>query len=141
MHVNYEDVVRAVPIPVIDIRDAVAAEVRALGADSISLLGTKYLMESDFYSSAIESAGIRVVKPEPRQTAELQNIIFEELTQGVVTDSSRDRFVEIASDCRARGGEIVGLCCTEFGLFVDESNAPWPFVDSTVAHVKALLDC
>jgi aspartate racemase len=139
MHMNYDDVLRAVSIPVIDIRAAVVGEVRAIGKDSISLLGTKYLMENDFYSSVIESAGIRVVKPEPSQTIELQQIIFEELTQGVVTDSSRERFLEIASDCRSRGGEVVGLCCTEFGLFVSESNAPWPFVDSTVAHVKALL--
>jgi len=139
MHMNYDDVLRAVSIPVIDIRAAVVGEVRVIGKDSISLLGTKYLMENDFYSSVIESAGIRVVKPEPSQTIELQQIIFEELTQGVVTDSSRERFLEIASDCRSRGGEVVGLCCTEFGLFVSESNAPWPFVDSTVAHVKALL--
>lgn len=139
MHMNYDDALRAVSIPVIDIRAAVVGEVRAIGKDSISLLGTKYLMENDFYSSVIESAGIRVVKPEPSQTIELQQIIFEELTQGVVTDSSRERFLEIASDCRSRGGEVVGLCCTEFGLFVSESNAPWPFVDSTVAHVKALL--
>ena len=140
MHVNYEDVRRAVSIPVVDIRDAVAAEVRAHGMQSLSLLGTKYLMESNFYSSVIENAGIRVVKPDPRQTVELQSMIFDELTQGVVSHSSRERFLEIASDCRSRGGEVVGLCCTEFGLFVDESNAPWPFVDSTVAHVKALLD-
>lgn len=139
MHVNYPDVVRAVSIPVVDIRDAVVHEVKALGAASLSLLGTKYLMESDFYSSHIERAGIHVVKPDRMQTQELQDIIFEELTQGVMVDSSRERFIEIASDCQSRGGEVVGLCCTEFGLLVDESNAPWPFIDSTVAHVKALL--
>jgi aspartate racemase len=139
MHMNYDDVRRAVSIPVVDVRDAVAARVRGMGHESISLLGTKYIIESDFYSSAIEREGIRVVKPTPDQTQELHRIIYEELTQGLVTESSRDRFLEIAGDCRSRGGDVVGLCCTEFGLLVDESNAPWPFVDSTVAHVEALL--
>lgn len=57
-----------------------------------------------------------------------------------MTESSRGRLLEIASDCRSRGGDVVGLCCTEFGLLVDESNAPWPFVDSTHARVQALLN-
>ncbi len=140
MHVNYPDVVGAVSIPVLDIRDAMVHEVRALGAHSLSLLGTKYLLEGDFYSSHFERASIHVVKPSPMQTQELQEMIFEELTQGVVKDSSRERFMEIASDCQLRGGEVVGLCCTEFGLLVDESNASWPFIDSTAAHVKALLN-
>jgi aspartate racemase len=140
MHMNYDDVRRAVSIPVVDVRDAVAARVRALGHESISLLGTKYLAESDFYSSALEREGIRVIKPTPEQSEELQRIIYEELTQGVVTESSRGRFMEIADGCRTRGGDVVGLCCTEFGLLVDESNAPWPFVDSTIAHVEALLN-
>jgi aspartate racemase len=140
MHMNYDDVRRAVSIPVVDVRDAVAARVRGMGHESISLLGTKYIIESDFYSSAVEREGIRVVKPTPDQTQELHRIIYEELTQGLVTKSSRGRFLEIAGDCRSRGGDVVGLCCTEFGLLVDESNAPWPFVDSTVAHVAALLN-
>jgi aspartate racemase len=140
MHMNIDDVRRAVSIPVVDVRDAVAAKVRALGHDSISLLGTKYVIERDFYSSALEREGIRVVKPTPAQTEELQRIIYEELTQGVVNESSRDHLAEIARDCRTRGGEVIGLCCTEFGLLVDEGNAPWPFVDSTVVHVEALLN-
>jgi aspartate racemase len=140
MHMNFDDVQRAVSIPVADVRDAVAARVRAMGHESMSLLGTKYIIEGDFYSSAIERDGIRVIKPTHDQAEELQRIIYEELTQGLVTEASRVRFMEIASDCRSRGGEVVGLCCTEFGLLVDESNAPWPFVDSTIAHVDALLN-
>ena len=140
MHANYDDVARAVSIPIVDIRTAVADEVRALGESSIALLGTKYLMETDFYSSSIERAGIRVVKPDPSQTIELQDMIYDELTRGVVSETSRKRFMEIASDCRSRGGAVVGLCCTEFGLYFDATEpAPWPLVDSTVAHVKALL--
>jgi aspartate racemase len=140
MHASYDDVRRAVSIPVVDVRDAVVAAVRNLGYESISLLGTKYLLEGETYSSALEREGIRVVKPTAVQTDELQRIIYEELTQGVVDESSRERFIEMAGDCRSRGGDVVGLCCTELGLLVDETNAPWPFVDSTVAHVETLLN-
>jgi len=66
-------------------------------------------------------------------------MIFDELTQGIVSDRSRRRFLEIADGCRERGGNVVGLCCTEFGMFVNETSAPWEFIDSIDAHVRALL--
>lgn len=139
MHRNFSEVAASVAIPLVDIRDAMVYEVRALGAGSISLLGTKYLMEDNFYAVTFEAAGVRVVKPDSTQIEELQTMIFQELTQGIISARTRDRFVEIASECRTRGGEVVALCCTEFGLLVDAANAPWPFVDSTTAHVNALL--
>ena len=139
MHRNLVDGQAAVSVPVVDIRDAMVDAVAALGATSVSLLGTRYLMTDDFYSSHLERAGLHVIKPLTGQVEELQSMIFSELTQGVVTAASRARFLEIADDCRSRGGDVVGLCCTEFGLLVGESSAPWPFVDSTAAHVDALL--
>ncbi|MHB8380379.1 MAG: aspartate/glutamate racemase family protein [Acidimicrobiales bacterium] len=140
MHKNFDDVVNAVSIPVVDIRDALACEVRALGASSMSLLGTKYVTDGDFFSSHLERAGVKIVKPTTDQIDVLHSIIFDELTQGVVTEASRNAFIDIAADCRSRGGDVVGLCCTEFGLLLGQDDAPWPIVDSTVAHVKALLD-
>lgn len=140
MHMNFDDVANAVDVDVLDIRDAIAVELRATGATSLSLLGTRYLMVDDFFSSHLERAGIRVVRPTAEQADELQTIIYEELTRGLVTDESRRRFLAIAEQCRARGGEVVGLCCTEFGMFFRGGAAPWPVVDSTVAHVKALLE-
>ena len=140
MHKNFADVANSVSIPVVDIRDALVREIRDLGASSMSLLGTKYVTEGSFFSSHLEQAGVHVIKPVADQVDTLQSIIYNELTQGVISASSRRAFMDIADDCRSRGGEVVGLCCTEFGLLIDEDNAPWPFVDSTVAHVKALLD-
>jgi aspartate racemase len=140
MHMNFQDVADAVSIPVVDIRDAIVTGLKVMGADSLSLLGTRYVMEGDFYSSHLEAQGVTVVKPSVNEIEDLQAIIYDELTQGVVTEKSRQRFFEIAEGCRDRGGEVVGLCCTEFGMLVNEINAPWPFIDSTVAHVRALLD-
>lgn len=139
MHVNFAEVKSAVSVPVVDVRDALVREIEGTGATSMSLLGTKYLMEMDFYSSYLEGEGIRVVKPSAEQIDDLQEIIFAELTRGIVRDESRVRFMEIANDCHSRGGEVIGLCCTEFGQLMNECHAPWPFVDTTVAHVKALL--
>jgi aspartate racemase len=140
MHKSFDDVARAVTIPVLDIRDAIVEQLARMNVGTFSLLGTKYLMEGDFYSAHLERRGVKVVKPDDDEIQELQHMIYAELTQGVVSESSRNRFLSIAEGCRARGGEVVGLCCTEFGLYVDDRNALWPFIDSTRAHVEALLD-
>ncbi|MGA2969082.1 MAG: amino acid racemase [Acidimicrobiales bacterium] len=140
MHMNFQDVVDAVSIPVVDVRDAIVTGLKDLGATSLSLLGTRYVMENDFYSSHLEARGVTVVKPSANEIDELQAIIFDELTQGVVNEKSRQRLFAIAEGCRTRGGDIVGLCCTEFGMLVNGRNAPWPYIDSTVTHVRALLD-
>ena len=139
MHVNFEQVVASVEVPVIDIREAIVDELRERGASSLSLLGTKYVMAGNVFTPYLSGAGVDVVVPEENEQLELQRMIFEELTQGIVLESSRSTFLGIADHCRARGGEVVGLCCTEFGMLVDETAASFPVIDSTKAHVRALL--
>ena len=138
MHVNADDVRRAVDVPLVDVRDAVAHEVRGSGSSSIALLGTKYLIEGSFYSDRLAEFGVQCVRPRPDQVDELQRIIFDELTRGVVSPTSRDYLREVANDCLERGAGTIGLCCTEFGLLMSEDD-DLPVVDSTMAHVRALL--
>jgi aspartate racemase len=123
----------------VDIRSAVANEVKLLGATSHALLGTKPTMESPHYCSKLEAEGIEVIKPTMSEMDELQRIIFDELTLGVFKDSSRNRFMEIAERCIDQGAEVVGLCCTEFGLLLEGADISFKTVDSVEAHVKALL--
>jgi aspartate racemase len=138
MHLNFARVQDAVAIPVIDVRDAVAKESLGNGHHTIGLLGTKYVIERDFYSERLHELGVTSIKPTEEQTERLQFIIFSELTRGVVTQGSRAYLREVASSCLERGASIVGLCCTEFGMLMSEDES-FPVIDSTKAHVRALL--
>ncbi len=138
MHVNFAHVQDAVTIPVIDVRDAVAKESLGHGHHSIALLGTKYLIDGAFYSDRLRELGVTSIKPTEEQTERLQFIIFSELTRGIVTKGSRAYLREVASSCLERGASIVGLCCTEFGMLMSEDET-FPVIDSTKAHVRALL--
>jgi len=138
MHINFARVQGAVAIPVIDVRDAVAKESLGNGHHTIGLLGTKYIIERDFYPDRLNELGVRSIKPTEEQTERLQFIIFSELTRGIVTQGSRAYLREVASACLERGASIVGLCCTEFGMLMSEEES-FPVIDSTKAHVRALL--
>jgi aspartate racemase len=138
MHLNFNQVQSAVAIPVVDVRDAVAKESLGRGHHTMAILGTKYLIEGEFYSDRLQDLGVSCVKPTEEQTERLQFIIFSELTRSVVTKGSRAYLREVASSCLERGASIVGLCCTEFGLLMSEDES-FPVIDSTKAHVRALL--
>jgi len=138
MHRNFARVQHAVAIPLVDVRDAVAKESLGRGHHTIALLGTKYLIDGEFYSARLHDLGVTSVKPTEEQTERLQFIIFSELTRGIVTKGSRAYLREVASSCLDRGASIVGLCCTEFGMLMSEDEA-FPVIDSTKAHVRALL--
>ena len=79
-----------------------------------------------------------VVKPTNVQIEQLQTIIYDELTRGVDTEESRAYLRAVSASCLERGASVVGLCCTEFGLLIDDSE-PFAVIDSTKAHVRALL--
>ena len=138
MHVNFTQVQEAVAVPVVDVRDAVAKESLDKGHHTIALLGTKYLIEGDFYSDRLRELGVTSIKPTEEQTERLQFIIFSELTRGIMTKGSRAYLREVASSCLERGASIVGLCCTEFVMLMSEEES-FPVIDSTKAHVRALL--
>lgn len=138
MHVNFTQVQEAVAVPVVDVRDAVAKESLDKGHHTIALLGTKYLIEGNFYSDRLRELGVTPIKPTEEQTERLQFIIFSELTRGIMTKGSRAYLREVASSCLERGASIVGLCCTEFGMLMSEEES-FPVIDSTKAHVRALL--
>ena len=138
MHLNLDDVRAAVEVPVLDVREAVASECLALGQSSIALLGTRYVVERSFYSDRLEEMGVRCVRPTNEQRDRLQGIIFDELVRGIVNPESAAYLRRVADECLDRGAGVIGLCCTEFGMLMDE-GAQVPVIDSTRAHVRALL--
>ena len=138
MHINYDAVADAVSVPVLDVRDAVANEVLALGGRSIAVLGTKYLIENDFYTERLSKLGVESLRPSAPQVERLQAIIYDELTKGIVLAASERFLRDVATSLLERGADVVGLCCTEFGLLMGEDE-PFAVIDSTRAHVRALL--
>jgi aspartate racemase len=69
-----------------------------------------------------------------------RTIIFDELTQGVFTDASRARHVEIMNDLMACGAEAVALSCAETGLLVPRETAPLPAIDSVDARAASTVE-
>lgn len=140
MHRNYDDLAAAVDVPVLHIADAVAAAALGAGHQTVGLLGTRPVMEMDFYATRLAGRGLSVVSPTEVDRIEVDRVVFEEITRGEFLDSSRERYVEVMYDLAERGADVVALACTEIGLLVPVASAPLPVLDTALVHADLLAD-
>jgi aspartate racemase len=140
MHRVYDDLCQAVSIPVLHIADGTARQLKAAQVKTVGLLGTRYTMEQDFYSSRLARQGFEVLVPDPAGRAIVHDVIYGELCLGQVCGESRDACLRVVSSLAARGAEAVVLGCTEIGLLLNAANCPLPVFDTTLLHVQAALD-
>ncbi|WP_290701943.1 aspartate/glutamate racemase family protein [Amphritea sp.] len=130
----------AVSIPLLHIADATAAQLKADGVERVGLLGTRFTMEQDFYKGRLtDKHGIRVLVPDENAQDVVHRVIYEELCQGKISDSSRKAYVKIIEDLSAGGAQAVILGCTEIALLVSQSDTAIPLYDTTAIHATAAV--
>jgi aspartate racemase len=137
MHKLASPLQAAAGLPLIHIADAAAWEIGQRGLDRVGLLGTRFTMTEDFYTSRLGEAGVQVLIPEERDAAEVDRIIFEELCADRVLPESRVRLAAISQRLADRGAQAVVLGCTELPLLAGE--LPLPAIDTVEAQVQAAL--
>jgi aspartate racemase len=122
--------------------DATAEGARREGARTVALLGTAYTMEHPFYADALRDSGLEVVIPDEADRAELQRIVYEELTRGIVRVESRQVLLDVVARCAGQGADAALLACTEFQMLAEpgDADAAVPLVDTTREHCRALLE-
>lgn len=134
MHKVIETIEEKISIPILHIADATTNQILATDARTIGLLGTKYTMEQDFYTSRVESNGIKVLVPNREDREVINRIIFEELCLGEIQQSSRELYQHVIQRLVEQGAEGIILGCTEIGLLVRPEDADVPLFDTTVIH-------
>jgi aspartate racemase len=139
MHRVAEDVQAAVDIPLLHIADAIADRALERGWSRLGVLGSRWVMEEDFYVGRLARHGLEVVVPGPEDRAEADRVIFDELTRGVVREESRASYDAILTRLRDAGAEAVVLACTEIELLVRPDEAPLPVIASTRTHAEAAV--
>lgn len=126
--------------PLLHIADAVGRRAQELGVTSVGLLGARWVMEEDFYAERLARWGVEVIVPDAADRAEVDRVIFDELTQSVLTAASRSAYTEVIGRLTARGAQAVVLGCTEIGLLVGPDDVAVPLIDSALVHAMAAVD-
>jgi aspartate racemase len=140
MHKVAEEIGSQISIPILHIADATAEKLQADNVTCAGLLGTAFTMEQDFYKGRLaDKHGIKVLIPEPEQRKVIHDVIYQELCQGKILDTSREAYLQIIASLRDRGAEAIILGCTEIALLVQQEHTVVPLYDTTEIHAAAAV--
>ena len=140
MHKVADQVQAATNLPLIHIAEATADAIKQQGLTKIALLGTQFTMTEDFYTKHLKSAGLQVMIPDEAARTEVHRIIYDELCQGQLLDSSRQYYRQVIEELAMQGSEGVILGCTEIGLLIAQADSPIPVFDTTAIHAAAAVE-
>ena len=139
IHEAFEYVMEESPIPWLHIADVVGEEALSKGLTRLAILGTKYLMVGPVYPNTLEKLHISYEIPDEDDRKQIDEIIFQELVNGVFTEESRHYFNEVVQRLKDRGCDAAILGCTEIPLIVNPKDCPLPTLDSTRLLARAAL--
>jgi len=140
MHIVFEEVQRAVHMPLISIVQATAESVLAAGLRSVGLLGTIFTMRERFFREGLERCGITALVPEPDSQQRMNDVIYQELCRGEIRTESRRLFLDIIDPLRAQGAQGIVLGCTEIPLLVEPQHCDLPLFNTALLHAAKALD-
>jgi aspartate racemase len=140
LHLVAGRIVDAIGVPLIDLIDVAGQGAADRGFGRVGLLATGYTMRSTLYPERLAKFGVEVIVPEPPEQDVVHGIIYDELVRGVVTQTSRQRYLDIIQGLAGRGAQAVILGCTEVGLLLSDGDADVPLLDTTALHCQALTD-
>lgn len=136
MHKIVPEIAKRINIPILHIADMTAIQLKKHNIKKVGLLGTKYTMKEDFYKSILEQNGIEVVIPDDNGIEVVNSVIYDELCLGIVSEKSKEKYLNIISELSERGAEGIILGCTEIGLLVNQKDTEIPLFDTTLIHAE-----
>lgn len=140
MHKVAPQIQSRIGIPIIHIADATSDELKKQNVTKVALLGTKYTMTQAFYKERLVNAGITVLIPDEQEIELINDIIYDELCLGIISDSSKEKYLSIINGLAQQGAQGVILGCTEIGLLIQQKDTDLPVFDTTQIHAtKAAL--
>ena len=141
MHFVSDGIEAASQLPLIHIVDPTADRILQRGFSSVGLLGTRFTMEKEFYTTRLaQKYGLTVIVPDESDRATVHSIIYTELCNGIIAEASREAYRKAIRNLAKAGAECLILGCTEIGLLVNEADCELPVFDTAQIHATAAAD-
>jgi len=140
LHQYADELKTKINIPILHIADAVSSYIIEKNLNTIGLLGTKYTMEMDFYTSILKENKIDVIVPEKSQRDYIHSLILDELLKNVFSKDSKRKVISIMNDLINKGAEGIVLGCTEIPLLINQNDFDLPLINTLEIHALAAVD-
>lgn len=140
VHAVYDRLASLSPLPIISIVEATCKEASDLGLRKVLLIGTQFTMQSQFYQTTFSNSSINIIVPKLEERELIQTIIFSELEEGIVSQESKKRILEICNKLITNekcDGIILG--CTELPLMFHANDFDIETLNTTSIHIEAIV--
>lgn len=127
---------KSISVPLLHIAEVTAEKLKSSNIETVGLLGTKYTMTQEFYKDVLTDAGIKVLTPDGAAIDTINSIIYDELCQGAIRESSKRVFLRAIDWLKSLGAQGVILGCTEIGLLIHSGDVDIPVFDTALIHAK-----
>ena len=139
IHQAFPFVLERSPLPWLHIAEEVARAAEKNSCVKLGILGTRFLMEGPVYPEILNARGIDYTIPSEENRVKINDIIFNQLVYGIITEPSKKYFLKIVDELRSEGCDAVVLGCTEIPLIVLPEESSLPVLDSTRILARAAL--
>jgi aspartate racemase len=140
MHIVFDEVQKAVRMPLLSVVDATAEAIQTAGVNLVGLLGTVFTMRERFYRDGLARFGVDVLVPDAGWQERINEVIYSELCRGEIRPESRQMFLGVIEELRKRGAQGVVLGCTEIPLLVRPQDCDLPLFNTTLLHAEKALN-
>jgi aspartate racemase len=137
-HIAIAQLKRRTRLPILNIVDPIAAELKARKIARVALYGTIFTMQGSLWG---QLTGVEIVKPQPQEMdfigTAYQRILDTEKADSVDTGELR----RIAAELQRRDGvQAILLAGTDLALMFDEASAGFPAIDVARLHIEAIVE-
>ena len=140
MHNVAPQVRSAIGIPFIHIAEETGKKISEKGIKKVALLGTKYTMQLPFFKDTLADMDIETIIPNDADIAIINEGIYNELALGIVTEKTKESYLQIMQKLQQAGAEGIILGCTEIPLLIKDNDFDLPLLDTTFILANAAVD-
>ena len=137
-HICVSELASRIKLPLINIVDAIGAELRQRQLRRVALFGTTFTMQGSLWG---QLSGVEIVKPQPDEIAFVGKAYQRLLDTQRGHDEDTEGLRRIAADLQRRDGvEAILLAGTDLAVIFDEETAGFPSIDCARVHIDAIVE-
>jgi aspartate racemase len=137
-HYCLHELIAISPLPVIDIASPLTMALASRSIRKVALFGTRYVMESDFYSLI---PGVEFVHPQPAELAAIHSTYVDLAETHCATPEAHARLTSIAETLISRDhADAIIFAGTDLALLFNETNTTFPAIDCAALHIGTIVE-
>jgi aspartate racemase len=136
-HICIKELAPLLPIPLINIVEVLAAELKRRKTGRIALMGSVFTVQGSLWG---QLAGVEIVKPQPDEITFIGEA-YQRILDGKTRPSDADDLRRVALTLQRRDAvELVLLAGTDLAVMFDEASAGFPCLDVARLHIDAIVE-